>query len=133
MRSSGHRRRRPAERSLTGGHLVEHRAEREQVGARVEVFAPRQFRRHVRHRAHGDARTRKMLRVGDGRCGRCVGSHGLAPSDCELREAKVEQLGPARLGDEDVGGFQVAMDDPFLVRRVERIDDLDGDLDKVGR
>ena len=44
-----------------GRHLVEHDAEREQIGARVELFAARLFRRHVRDRAHGAARARQVV------------------------------------------------------------------------
>ncbi len=36
-------------------HLVQHRAEAEQVRARVEFFAPRLLGGHVSHRTHGHA------------------------------------------------------------------------------
>ena len=49
------------ERRLAGGELVEHDAEREDVGARVERFAARLLGRHVRRRAedHAHARHRR--------------------------------------------------------------------------
>ena len=43
-------------RQAPRAHLVEHRAEAEQVRARVEVFPTRLFRRHVGHRAQRRAR-----------------------------------------------------------------------------
>ena len=40
------------ERPAAGEHLVEHDAQREEVGAAVGALAPQLFRRHVAHRAH---------------------------------------------------------------------------------
>ena len=51
-----HRRRVARERQRAGRHLVQHRAEREQVGARVGELPARLLRRHVAHRAHRRAR-----------------------------------------------------------------------------
>jgi len=48
-----------------------------------------------------------------------------SPGD-DLRQPKVENLGVAALGRKDVGRFDVAMDDAFRVRRIQRIGDLDG-------
>ena len=44
----------------------------------------------------------------------------------EFRQAEIEQL-HAGLRDQDIGGLQVAVDDSFAVRHVERFGDLDGD------
>ncbi len=44
-----------------------------------------------------------------------------------FRQAKVENLGEPPLGNENVGGFDVAMNDAFAVSRIERIGDLDRD------
>jgi hypothetical protein len=43
----------------------------------------------------------------------------------QLRQAEVEEL-HALPGDENVGGFEIAMDDARLVRRFERLADLNG-------
>ena len=42
-------------------------------------------------------------------------------------QAEVEDLGVSALGDEDVRGLDVAMDDAAGVRRVERVGDLDAE------
>ena len=47
-----------------------------------------------------------------------------------LRETEVQHLDGAVVGDLDVGGFQIAMDDAALVRRFERIGDLPRDGDR---
>jgi len=44
-------RRGAGEGPLTGGHLVKHSPEPEQVGARYDQLAPRLLRRHVGHGA----------------------------------------------------------------------------------
>ena len=58
------------ERQRARRHLVEHRAEREQVRARVQFLGPHLLRRHVGDRAHRRARTGQVLLVIDRR--RCV-------------------------------------------------------------
>jgi len=45
-----------------------------------------------------------------------------------LRQAKVENLDAPSLRDENVGGFDVTMNDAFAVSSIERIGDLDGNL-----
>ena len=44
-----------------------------------------------------------------------------------LGEAEIENLGVPALGDENVGGFNVAMDNPFGMRRVQRVGNLDAE------
>jgi hypothetical protein len=48
---------------------------------------------------------------------------------CQFRQAEIENLGLAAGGDENVRGLDVAMNDPFLVRRVQRIGNLDGETE----
>jgi len=90
-------------RSPAGEELVEHDAERVDVGRRA------------------DRRARDLLgrRVGGGqraaRDPRELGLARLAVRD-ELRDAEVEQARLARVGDEDVRGFEVAVDDEVRVR-----------------
>ena len=50
-----------------------------------------------------------------------------------LRQAEVENLGVSPLGDENVGGFDVAMNDAFAVSGIERIGNLDGNRDNALR
>jgi hypothetical protein len=113
---------------VAGGHLVKDDTEGEDVGARVQVFAPRLFRGHVGHRAHRRAGTgqgilhvlRLGVRAGDGRA-----------VFQQLGETEVEDLGVAARGDEDVGRLDVAVDDTAGVRGVQRIGDLDGQVDQA--
>jgi hypothetical protein len=106
----------------SGGHLVEHHAEREEVGAHIELFGARLFRRHVGDGAHGGAHDARE--DGGLERGRVVGAGPPQRTFGELRQTEVEHLGLPALGQEDVGGLDVAVQDVFAVRRVERIGDL---------
>ena len=57
-----------------------------------------------------------------------------------LRQAEVEELhlrcivaNRAGFGQHDVAGFQIAMDDALAMRLVERVGDLDRDLERIGK
>ena len=53
--------------------------------------------------------------------GRAFGDLGV---QCDLRQSEIQHLGVPALGDKDVGGLDVAMDDSFRVRCVQRIGNL---------
>ena len=59
--------------------------------------------------------------AGDRRIGRARGN---------FCQAEVENLGVSALGDENVGGLDVAMDNAFAVRGVERVGDFDGQAEQ---
>ena len=113
-------------------HLVEHGAERKQVAAGVEFLALGLFRRHVRDGADGGAWTGQKFEadggggLGEGACR----SRGICGGRGNLGQAEVENLGVPALGDENVGGLDVAMDDAFAVRGIERVGDLDGQAEQ---
>ena len=100
----------PVERALAGEHLVENRAKRKNVGARVGGFSAHLLGRHVAHRAQHSSRF-----GGDLHGGRFVGQFGFRTR--ELGQTEVEDLGLSVIGDEQVLRLQVAMNNTFLVRR----------------
>lgn len=105
-----------------GCHLVQHNAEREQIGAGVEVLRPHLLGRHVRHRSE---RTPWTGQISDRRQGR----RGVlsAAARTNLGEPEVEDLGVTARRHEDVGWFDVAVDDSRGVRGIERVDDVDAE------
>ncbi len=107
------------ERQVPGEHLVEHDARRKQVRARIDGKTLDLLGRHVvgrsQHRAH--LRLIGLLRL-----------LGLVdPADAEVGDFHRERL----VHQHDVAGLDVAMDDAFLVRVVERAGELDADLDDL--
>ncbi len=112
------------ERATAGGHLIEDRAEREEVGARIGRQPARLLRRHVVDRAEHGPHRRQVSPRGRRGAGRL--SAGLVV--LELRESEVEDLHLAAGGDHHVHRLQVAMDDALRVRGLERIGHLDAQL-----
>jgi len=101
-------------------HLEHRRAQRVEVGARAHLgVAARLLGRHVRRRADDRTGARELRVVG-------------------ARHAEVDELGPknfraagAASDEENVRGLHVAMDDPRVVRRRERLGDLGRDLQRL--
>ena len=108
--ASVERRESPPKASAAGDHLVEHRAEAEDVGAAVDWGGPRPApatcRPAVPTRGAGLGERRRPRRRRTRRAG-----------STQLGDAEVEHLDAAGVGDHDVGGLQIAMDDAGAVRR----------------
>ena len=102
-----------------GGHFVEHHAEREKIGASVELFAAQLFRRHISDGADGSARIGEIKAA-------CIGESlriaaGGAGGARNFRQPKVENFGVAAVCHEDVRGLDVAVDDSPDVCGIECI------------
>ena len=116
---------RALERQVPAGHLVEHDAQREDVGPAVDGFAAHLLGRHVDHRAGGGASRGHLSRVGlDLAVGQRLGRE-------ELRDSEVEDLGVTAARDDDVRGLDVAVDDLLVVRGLERVGELDGEVERI--
>ena len=92
-------------RRAAGEHLVEHAAGGIQVGTHVDGLAARLLGRKVLCGAH------HALRLGHGGCG-IVQSAG---------DAEVHDLDHALLGNHDVAGLDIAVDNAHAMRIVERV------------
>ena len=117
-----------AKRKRAGGHLVEHRAKREEVGARIESFGADLLGRHVGDGAKSRAGTGEVvwLKQDAGQSIAGFEAHLGTIRGRDFGQAEIENLGVAAFGDEDVGGFDVAMDDAFCVGGVECVGDFRG-------
>ena len=125
-RRQGLGRRSSLERAFARRHLVEDRAEGELVGPEVERTPARLLGRHVADRSHHHPGAR---RVG----GRLLHRQLVGLGRDELRQAEVQDLGVAVLGDHDVLGLQVPVHDPGGVGRGETVADLHGEVEHLLR
>src|SRR5579862_129551 len=108
-----------------GGHFVQDHAERKEIGAGVEIFGADLFGRHVGDGADGGAGTGQML--AGGVLSQTVGDRGPTAylRGFHLREAKIEDFGVAAVGDKNIGGLDVAVNDAFGVSGVQGVRDFD--------
>ena len=113
------------ERTLARQHLVEHAAERPDVARLSDRLAPAPAPATMYAAVPRITPTPVIIAgvviVGD--CGD-VGGAGRAAGSVRLRQAEVEDLHGAVGPHLDVRGLQIAVDDPLLVRRFERLGDL---------
>ena len=119
------------ERHRPRSHFVKHSAKRKKIGARVELFSHRLFRRHVHHRTHsrpGCAEQLLFKRSGQRR-GRHSGKHLLSRQD--LGKAEVEHLGLFAAGAKNICGLDVAVNDSLCMGRIEGVRDFDADLEQM--
>src|SRR6266508_3892703 len=116
------------ERALARGHLVEDRAQRKLVGTEIDRLPARLLGRHVADGPHHGPGLCLLL---DGR--RQAGSL-LLRRDEELGQTEIENLDETVLGDHDVFGLQVPVDDPRRIRLSEALSDLHADVEQsLGR
>ena len=116
-------RRRAVERRHAREHLVQHRAEREHVGARVGHVAVDALRRDVA----GCPEQRLRDRLARRRRGRPLRRAAAA----QAGEAEVEDLHPPVAGQDDVRGLDVVVQDAPRVGRGEPVADLDRGLERL--
>ena len=109
----------PAERQRACRHLVQHRAKRKQIGARIERLAARLLRRHISHRADRRSRRGQLVHAEVG-LGRIPGNRRF-----QLGQTKIENLPVPAAGDKNIGRLNVAVNDALGVRRIERIGHID--------
>ena len=79
--------------------------------------------RHVRYRTQGAPWTGQLVFVCEGGF---AAACAMAEDGPHFRQSKVEDLCVTAPGDEDVRGFDVAMDYPCGVGRVQGVSDFDG-------
>ena len=113
----------PVEGMASAGQLVEDQAQREDVRLDRRASGDELLRRHVGDgaapRGVGRLGRRRRAAAGSGRV-----EIGLVATEL-AGQAEVEDLDQAAVGQHDVGGLQVAMEDAELVRGGKAVGDLD--------
>ena len=107
-------------------HLVEHHAEREQIGAVIERLALDLLRRHVRHRADDGAFAGDASRVAS-----TVGWVGAGRR--RWARPKSSTFTRPSCVDHHIGRLQIAMHDLLLMRRRQRIGERQRQLEEARR
>ncbi len=113
---------------LAGEHLVEHASQGEEIGARVDRLPPRLLGRHVADGADHLAGLGEGVDDG-GVCGVVRRSERRQLQ----RDAEVEDLDAAVVGEEEVLGLEVAMDDVLGVHRGQGLGRLFRVLESLAR
>lgn len=109
-----------AERWTACEHLPEDDTQAEEVAAGIHHPALQLLRAQVARSAHyRPGRAHEGLRLH-------LAARNLGP---QLRQTEVQHLHPPILGDEDVLGFEIPVDDALFVGRSEPTGDLQSDLD----
>lgn len=101
---------RVAERRMAGGHLVENRSQRPDIGAMVGLVSRQLFRRHIRERTH------HLMRCGQPRF------------VCDAGQTEIEDLNSAGLHQKYFARLDVAMHDAGHMGGMESGSDLAPDL-----
>src|SRR6267154_6111976 len=104
--------------------LVQHRTERKQIAPTVQLFAARLFRRHVRDGADRSPRTGQEVR----RVANRLAAKILLPLMQQLGETEIQNLDGPALDDTDIGWLDVTVHNSFFVRGVQRIGELNANL-----
>jgi hypothetical protein len=100
---------RPRERLPPRRHLVQHHAERKQVGAVVQSFSACLLGRHIGNRPHRSSRRGELVHA-DGSARRsCRPLNHSIVLRSEFRQAKIKNLGLAALGDKNIRRLYVAV------------------------
>ena len=97
---------------VSGDHLVEHASQGVHVGTRIDRLAPGLFRRQI-------------LRGADHRRG--LGDPVIAVSQ-RTRDSEVHHFDRTGVGDHDVGGLHVAVNDSVLMTEVQGLAGIGDDL-----
>ena len=113
------------EGAARGEHLVEQRAEREDVRAVIHRLAFGLLGRHVRDGAH-DRALNRLRALGQYRLAHIGGAGGAGH---QLGKAEVEHLDAARVAHHHVARLEIAVNDTRGVGRCQRVGDLDAACD----
>ena len=109
-------------------HFVEHAPERPDVRTFVDRLPPGLLRTHVGGGPDHDL----IAGLTGGTGGRLVVRVQRNLGLTDLRHAEVQYLNDAVGGDLDIGRLQITMNDPFLVRSIQRVRDLNRDAKRLG-
>src|SRR6267142_3930687 len=109
---------------LSCDQLVQHRTERKQVAAPVQLFATRLLRRHVRDGADRSPRTGQKVR----RVPNCLAAKIFVAFMEQLGETEIQNLDGPALDDTDIGWLDVTVHNSFFVRSIQRIGELNANL-----
>src|SRR5262249_39814572 len=109
------------ERSFSAQHLEQYRAKTKNVRALVSRFAANLLGRHIANCTHNESeRGRGPC---DGSCGKVGDSASVLGGLYQLRKSEIEDFESIVAGNKNVFGFQVAMNNPFVMRGRESLSD----------
>ena len=120
-----------AEGQRSRRHFIEHRAEREQIGAGVEFFAANLLGRHVDHGSKSGPRTCEMFGIDSERGQSCGRGFSLRARVRDFGETEIEDFCVAALCDKNICGFNIAVNNTLGVGGIEGIGNLDSEVEHL--
>jgi len=111
-------------------HFVEYDGKGKKIAAGIERLAERLFGGHVGDGSDRTAGAGEKLGSQGFAC-RAGGAGADGSIGFEFSEAEVQNFGVAARGDENIGGLDIAMQDALGVGGVERVSDVDADVQQA--
>jgi hypothetical protein len=120
------------ERQPSCRHLIKHSAQGKQIAALIQFLSACLLGRHICDRSQGYALIGQVVAVRKrGQSCSAIRARHRRSARNELRQPKIKHLGLLSTGDKYVCRLEVAVNDAGFVRRIQRVCNLDREIENL--